>query len=146
MLDLDHPMTKHIFAAGAMEDFLLVSAQRMTLVPSPQRLSLLAECLQVLDRMRRLNEEHFQASSFIADALDEGQEALEGIAHQGGGNIVEDRSDGPGACAACGSPIFRFEKYSNSGDYMMLCLRCIEPFMEAKAKLKSRHGFRTSFI
>ena len=146
MLDLDHPMTKHIFAASGMGDFLLVSAQRMTLLPSKQRVLLLGDCLVVLDKMRRLNEEHFEASQFISDAVNEAQKALEKIAHLNDGNVVEDKTDGEGNCAVCGSPITKFEVRPKSGRYIIVCGQCDEPFMKAKEKLDSSEAFGTCFI
>lgn len=146
MLNLDHPMTKHIFTASGMEDFLLASSQRMTLLPSEQRVLLLADCLVVLDKMRRLNEEHFEASQFIVDAINEAQEALEQIAHLNAGNVVEDKTSGKGDCAVCGSPITKFEVSPKSGRYIILCRHCNEAFMNAKAKLESPEGFGTCFI
>jgi hypothetical protein len=111
MLDLDHPMTKHIFAASRMEDLLMVSAQRMTLLPSRERVLLLVDCLPVLDELRRLNDEHFEASLFIRKAIDEAQAALKDIAHLNDGNIVEDKTDGEGNCPACGTPITKWETF-----------------------------------
>jgi hypothetical protein len=148
MLDLDHPMTKHIFAASGMEDFLLVSAQRMTLLPSKERLSLLENCLVVLDNMRRLNNKHFEASSSIANAIDEVQGALEHIAHLNGGSIEEDKTDGEGPCAACGTPITSWETCPAEPwtRRIIFCQQCNEPFMKAKAKLESPEGFGTCFI
>ncbi len=148
MLDLDHPMTKHIFAASGMEDFLMVSAQRMTLLPSKERLLLLEECLKVLGKMRILNEDHFDASLFISNAINETQEALEQIAHLNGGNIQEDKTDGEGSCSVCDTPITKFDVSPGSSwsRCIILCDYCNEPFMKAKAKLESPKGFKTCFI
>ena len=148
MLDLDHPMTKHIFAASGMEDILLISAQRMTLLPSKERVLLLADCLAVLGGLRRLNEEHFDASPFICGAIDEAQEALEQIAYLGGGNILEDKTGGEGGCPACGTPITKFESFPGKSYSrpIVFCGHCNEPFMKAKAKLESPKGFGTCFI
>ncbi|MEO7719289.1 MAG: hypothetical protein ABIY70_24070 [Capsulimonas sp.] len=146
MLNLDHPMAKHIFAAAQMEDFLLVSAQRMTLVPSTERLAILVDCHQALDEMRRLNHEQFSASQFISDAIADAQESLEQIANLGGGNITENKVDGEGDCASCGSAITKFETYPQSDRYVIVCHQCVRPFMQAKSKLQSSQGFRTCFI
>ena len=49
MLDLNHPMSKHIFRASGLLDGLLVRGQRMSVSPSAERLKLLAECLPLFD-------------------------------------------------------------------------------------------------
>lgn len=146
MLDLDHPMTEHICAAAKMQDLLMDSAHRMTLLPSKDRVLLLADCLPVLDRLRRLNDEHFGASLFISRAIDEAQAALEQIAHLNGGSIVEDKTDGVGNCAACGTPITILSRFPGKpyGYHIVVCQTCDEPFMQAKAKLTK--GFGTWLI
>jgi hypothetical protein len=148
MLDLDHPMTEHIFAASGMEDLLMIRAQRMTVLPSKERLLLLADCIPVLDELRRLNDEHFEASLFISRAIDEAQAALEQIAHLNGGNITEDKTDGEGNCVACSTPITKWETFPGKSynRHIILCQHCNEPFMKAKAKLESSKGFGTCFI
>jgi hypothetical protein len=148
MLDLSHPLAQHIFAASGMEDLLMLNAQRMTLLPSDERVLLLAECIPILDGLRRLNDEHFEASLFISRAIDEAQAALEQIAHANGGNIVENRTDGEGQCAACGAPLINHNIFPGKpyGQHIILCQRCNEPFMTAKAKLGSSEGFGTCFI
>jgi hypothetical protein len=146
MIDSNHPQSQHIFAAGRMEDFLLGSAQRMTLLPSSERVLLLAECLLVVDKMRLLNKEHFQSSQFIFDALNEAQVALQTIANLGEGKITEDKTNGTGKCAACRTPITKHETYPTSGRFLILCELCTEPFLKAKEKLESPNGFQTCFI
>jgi hypothetical protein len=146
MISPDNPMAEYIFAASRMEDFLMVSAQRMTLLPSRERASLLADCVTVLQKMRRLNDEHFEASLYISSAINEVQMALEQIAHLNDGEIVEDKSDGEGDCVVCGTPITKFETTLKSPRYIIFCRRCYEPFTEANAKLRSSEGFGTCYI
>ncbi|MES2463401.1 MAG: hypothetical protein V4671_22740 [Armatimonadota bacterium] len=146
MLDLNHPLTDPIFAAGGMEDVLLVNAQWMTLLPSDMRLLVLGDCLVVLDKLRLLNQEHFQASYFLFEAIDEMQAALESIAHLKGGAILVDKTDGEGNCAICETPIFKFGPIPNTDRVIVVCDKCIAPFMSALKKLESPKGFGTCFI
>lgn len=80
MLDLNHPFTKHIFAASRFEDAIKDGARRIIAAPPAERAGLLAGCEQQLDAMRALNREHFKNSPFIASAIDELQQALRNLA------------------------------------------------------------------
>jgi hypothetical protein len=105
MLNLDHPHSKHVFAAARLEDAVLDLAKLMTLVPSTRRRELLEECQQTLGKMRTLNSEHFESSVFISAAISELDESLAQMAELKNGSIIEDRSAGEGCCAACGAKI-----------------------------------------
>ncbi len=139
-------MTRHIFAAGGLEESLLISAQWMTLLPSDMRLLVLADCLVALDKLRLLNQEHFQASRFLFKALDEAQSTLDGIAHLKGGSILVDRTEGEGSCAACETPLFKFGPIPGTDRVIIVCQTCAAPFMNALRKLESPEGFGTCFI
>jgi hypothetical protein len=80
MLDLNHPQTKHIFAAGRLEDAVLDGAKRIIASQPSERHALLAECEQRLASMRILNTEHFGGSHSISSAIDELHGALRGLA------------------------------------------------------------------
>ncbi len=83
MLDTDHPQTKHVFSASALEDALLARVNQMQDLPKSGRAAALPECLHIIAKMRRLNQEHFDASPFIEAALSEAQTALEQLTQTG---------------------------------------------------------------
>ena len=151
MLDLNHPMTQHIFEASAIKDALMRRAQQMSVLPSAKRLPLLEQCHYGLDELRRLNRAHFANSTFIAQTINETETALNNIAHAGAGNIVADSSHGEGNCPVCGIPITVGEagEAGEAGEHsskVICCGRCVEPFMKAKSKLESPKGFFTCAI
>ena len=146
MLDLDHPHTEHIFAAARLEDGLLKRAQRMTLLPTFERESLLLECFDVLDAMRRLNHDHFDASPFLDGSINEAERALKAITYLGGANVVAGRSDGEGTCAVCGTKLTKFKPWADASEWIICCDHCIAPFSTAREKLESLRGFATCAI
>ena len=80
MLDLNHPQTQHIFAAGRLEDSVLEGTKRIIASQPSERNALLAQCEQSLERMRALNAEHFGGSQSISSAIDELHDALRRLA------------------------------------------------------------------
>ncbi len=175
MLDLDHPMTQHIFAASGAKDRVLQRAKRMTLASSQQRLKMLEACGADLEKMRQLNREHFKASPFIFEAIDELEAALQTLAALKKGAIIEDKSNGEGHCPGCGTQITKFKTNSLSRAYFertkhlqkedenfmesmmpqpsdfedrwhIYCDKCLDLIMPALGKLASPEGFCTDFI
>jgi hypothetical protein len=80
MLDLNHPQTRHIFAAGRFEDTVLDLVKRIISSQPSERRALLDQCEQSLEGMRKLNAEHFGGSQSISSAIDELHDALRGLA------------------------------------------------------------------
>jgi hypothetical protein len=76
MLDLSHPQTEHIFAAGRLEDSVRIAARRIIAAPAAERRALLAQFEGIFDKMRTLNLEHFAGSRFISEGIDDLQQAL----------------------------------------------------------------------
>lgn len=175
MLDLDHPMTEHIFAASRAADRVLERAKCMTLAPSSRRLELLESCRADLAQMRQLNSAHFEASPFIFGAIDELEAALQELANLKDGLITEDKSSGTGDCPACGTPITNFKTNGLSREYFKrvrnltksdkdfaeqltprpeeytdhwhtYCGNCLNLIGPAREKLDSTKGFGTCFI
>jgi hypothetical protein len=147
MLDLNHPQTKHVFAASNLEDSILTQAKRMTLIPSDQRLELFAECHNVFGKMRKLNSEHFKNSTFISIAIDELEQSLRRLAQLNDGLITEDRSSGEGCCPACGETITNFVAVpSRPESRSIYCSSCLKIIIPALSKLRSDAGFGTDWI
>lgn len=69
MLDLKHPQTKWIFDTSREDDAILSFSKLMTLLPTTQRQQILSRVARPIERLRRLNREHFGASSFIERAI-----------------------------------------------------------------------------
>jgi hypothetical protein len=76
MLDLNHPQTKHIFAASNLEDAVLGAARQIVAARPSERQHILDTSEETFNRMRKLNSEHFANSSSIAKAIDELCEAF----------------------------------------------------------------------
>jgi len=137
MLDLSHPMTKHIFQAAALMDGVMARGQRMSVSPSTVRGELLAECTPLFTEMRELASDKFgKRAEFILVAVDEYESAIRELAALGGGRITEDRRDGQGCCPACGTPI-------KNSPPLILCGTCNNHFMAAYEKLNAEEGFGT---
>lgn len=148
MLDLDHPMTTHIFRAAGLLGGLKVVAQRMTVSPSSVRAEWLAKCLPHFEKLRTLARTHFaRKAPFILAAVDEYEVALEALAALGDGRITVDRRDGEGPCPACGTTITKFRPLpgieGHEDDWIIVCSQCDQPFMAAERKLDSSEGFCT---
>lgn len=150
MLDLNHPMSEHIFHASGLLDGVLTRGQKMGLAPSPARAALLEECLPLFAEMRVLNAEHFGASRFIAEAIEECESGIRKLAALGDGRVVEDRRDGEGACPVCRADIMKFNPLPGckgfEAYFIALCPKCVELFMPALEQLGSFAGFRTDAI
>lgn len=139
MLDLNHPMTEHIFRASGLLDGILKRGQEMSVSPSHRRSELLSECILLLGKMIRLNAEQFEGSHFITVAIGECETGLRQLAELGNGQIVEDRRDGSGNCPVCGTAI-------TSKWVLILCGECDKYFMPAITKLHGFNGFCTDAI
>lgn len=148
MLDLSHPMTKHVFRAAGLMGGVLVRGQKMSVSPSAVRADHLAECLPLFAEMRELARVRFgNRAAYILAAVDEYEAAVRSLAELGGGRISEDRRDGEGDCPACGTPITRFRPIpdckGSEDHWIILCGECDKPFMAAHEKLDSSEGFGT---
>lgn len=163
MLDLDHPMTKHIFAAARAHDAVLFAAKKMTIAGQQDRLSLKDSCQAPLAQLRQLAKEHFSDRPSILLAIDEFERAVaelaslpcvpayEALAHED--------------CPACGSALLRRNEYGYpptpwgvrrvfqlllrgpKGKPEIYCSGCLNMIMPALAALSScRGGFGTEAI
>jgi hypothetical protein len=142
MLNLDHPQSKHIFAASNLEDFILERAKLMTLVPSARRRELLGDCEPKLAAMRDPNKEHFENSKVISEAIDDLARRLNQLANLGNGQVTSDHSNGEGNCSVCGTAIKNFV-FVASLPREIYCGHCLDIVMPAIEKLRSEDGFGT---
>jgi hypothetical protein len=44
MLDTSHPQSRHVFAAGRLEDFILTTAKSIIAAPAEERQKLVVQC------------------------------------------------------------------------------------------------------
>jgi hypothetical protein len=145
MLNLDHPQSKHVFAASNLEDFVLERAKLMTVVPSARRRELLGECEPKLAAMRTLNAEHFDNSKNISEGIDDLTRRLNQLANLGNGQVTSDRSNGEGNCLVCGTAIKSFVAVA-SLPREIYCGHCLDIVMPAISKLRSFDAFGTDAI
>ena len=151
MLDLEHPLTPHIFRASGLIDGVMARGQRMSVSPSTVRAELLAECLPLFAEMRELAEAQFaDRAQFIRQAVEEYETGIRRLAALGGGRLTEDRRDGEGNCPFCGTRITKFDAYvglpGHKPEFVIFCSKCDELFMPAQTKLGSFEGFGTDGI
>ena len=139
MLDLKHPQTKWIFDASREDAAILSFAKLMTLLPTPQRQQILSRVARPIERLRRLNREHFGASSFIERAISDLEAGCHSIASL---QSTESRLDGRGTCPVCGSEINHIPEYHD----MTYCRQCLSALDDARQRLESSEGFGTYAI
>jgi hypothetical protein len=148
MLDLSHPMSRHIFAAARAESAVLIAARVMTVFPRRERIRLRDSCASAFEELRRLGRDHFADRRAIPPAIDDLERALSELARLPGGP-----DDGPSAeyeCPACGADLERRGKYGfpaprNPTD--IYCGRCLEIIIPPLLTLRSlKDGFATDAI
>jgi hypothetical protein len=131
MLDLDHPMSEHIFAAARAEDAVLIAAQHMTIASRHERSRLRNGCTPAFFELRRLARDHFADRPAIPPAIDELERSLAALASLTG--IPEVGPPAEYVCPACDASLERRGKYgylapNNPTDiYCSLCLQLIMP-------------------
>ena len=145
MLELDHPMTAHRFAAARADDRLLTLARHMTLTSTQERQQIFEACRQPLDELRRLNDEHFGAFAFTVEAVTELEQALNMLAE-----METSPRDGTAyaivSCPVCGALLTHAHApYMPEPErrWSVYCSACLKPSSPARRKLDSSEGFGT---
>lgn len=139
MLDLNHPQSRWILAASHEDAAILTLAKLMTLLPTPQRQQLLPRIARPITRLRRLNHEHFGASTFIDHAITDLEAGCRMIASL---PSSESRLDGRGMCPVCNTPLTDLPDYFD----MTYCRQCLDHIAHARQRLSSGDGFGTDAI
>jgi hypothetical protein len=148
MLDLDHPMSQHIFAAARAEDTILTAARDMTTASRRARAQRRDGCAPAFAELRRLARERFADRRAIPPAIDELEQAIEQLASFPG--VPEDWPPAKFKCPACGAALERRGTYGlpapiNPTD--IYCGRCLDIIMPALRVLRSmEEGFSTDAI
>ena len=141
MLDLEHPMTKHIFAAARAEDTVFMAGRDMTVAGRRERIRLRDGCTAAFAELRRLARDHFADRPAIPSAIDELERSLEELVSLPG--VPEDGSPAEYKCPACGAALERRGKYGfpapdNPTD--IYCSRCLQIIMQSVSALRSWAG------
>jgi hypothetical protein len=148
MLDLDHPMSQHIFAAAGAEGAILLAARDMTTASRRERAQRRDGCAPAFAELRRLAREHFADRRAIPPAIDELEQALDKLAGLPG--VPEDGPSAKFKCPACNAALERRGRYGfpaplNPTD--IYCGRCLDIIMPALTVLRSLDdGFSTDAI
>jgi hypothetical protein len=131
MLDDESPMAKHILRSAVLESRILNLSKRMTLVPSEERLRLLAECRSAFAEMRSHAAAHYENYETIHVVVAELEVETERLAMLGNCMVTEDRTSGEGFCAVCNTPITNMREFQD----MVYCGTCLDIVMPALGKL-----------
>lgn len=147
MLDLDHPMSQHVFAAARAEDAILISARDMTTASRQERARLQAGCAPAFAELRRLSRDHFAERTAIPAAIDGLEQALAQLAASG---VAEPGPRAEYTCPVCRGELYRCDQYgfpvaeNPTTIYCSPCLNVIMPFLEVLRGWE--HGFGTDAI
>lgn len=123
MLNINHPMSQHIFAASRSLDRVLLVAIKMTVATRQERMRLRNVCVPVFIELRQLGQEHFANCTTIPVTIDVLERSLAELTELPGVP-----KDGPSAelnCPACGSTLMRVEH--PKGLCCSPCLQIINP-------------------
>ena len=148
MLDLEHPMTKHIFAAAYAEGAILQDAKRITVSARRDRVRVRDACASSLTELRRLARDHFADRPGIPRAIDALEQSLADLAALPG--VPEEGLPAEFICPACGGQLDRRGKYGfpapdNPTD--IYCSPCLNIIMSPLCDLRSwEGGFGTDAI
>ena len=125
-------------AVSREDDVILSFAKLMTLLPTLERQQLLFRVARPIERLRRLNREHFKASPFIEHAISDLEAGCKTIASL---QSTESRLDGCGNCPICGFAITDMPEYND-----IYCGHCLGSIRDARERLESSEGFGTFAI
>lgn len=148
MLDLNHPLTKHVFAACWAEGAILQNAKLITRSGRRDRLRVRDECAPAFAELRRLARDQFAGRPAIPPAIDELERALSQLADLPG--VPEEGQPAEYTCPACGAALDRRGKYGFPAQedptdiYCSLCLNIIMPSLCELGSWES--GFGTDAI
>lgn len=148
MLDLNHPLTKHIFAACWAEGAIVQDAKLITRSARRERLRVRDGCAPGFAELRRLARDHFADRPAIPPAIDELERALTQLADLPG--VPEDGLPADYTCPACGAALDRRGKYGfpdPDAPTDIYCSPCLGIVMPAACDLRSwESGFGSEAI
>jgi len=151
MLDLDHPLTPHVFAASRQLDLIQDYCNRISYADSKGRLDMLAIIRPCFVALRWLQARHFADRPHIAARIDELERKVERLALLGGGKASWPGGELPSKCPVCGKALTLFGVYEPRPGLKVpkerWCSACLEVVMLAMERMRSSEaGFGTEAI
>ncbi|MDY3555565.1 hypothetical protein R5W24_004708 [Gemmata sp. JC717] len=151
MLDLDHPQSRHVFAASQQLDLILDYLKRITYVGSKERLALLEIIRPCFAALRWLQAQRFAGESRIAAGIDELEQAAEQLARLRDSRAEWLGGELPTDCPVCRQPLTTYGVYEPRPGLKVpkerWCSPCLEVAMPALQRVQSSHeGFGTDAI
>jgi hypothetical protein len=151
MLDLDHPLTPHVFAAARQLDLIGDYCKRITYADSKERLSLLEIIRPCFVALRWLNAQRFEGSPKIASGIDLLERQAEELARLVGGDVKWAGGELPAKCPVCGQPLTLHGIYEPWPGLKVpkerWCSPCLELVIPALMRIgSSEEGFGTHAI
>jgi hypothetical protein len=107
MLDLNHPMSDHVFAAARAMGAVIYAARAMTVAARHRRVRLRDSCASAFEELRRLSRDHFADRRAIPAAIDDLERALSELAGLPG--VPYDGQPAKYKCPACGEDLERWK-------------------------------------
>lgn len=134
MLDLSDPKTPHIIAAAGLLGRFQHYALAMVADRTSGRTEHRVNCHNYIERIKALNEEHFQASAFIATRVADLEKLIDEL------STMKTWTADDGHCPTCGSAL---KNLSSIPDAPPDCESCVLTILNALEPLQSDGGFGT---
>jgi hypothetical protein len=144
VLNIDNPMTPHIFRASGLLNRLMLAGQRMSAAPASDRPAQLTNCLPLFAELRQLNDHRFGNSEFIRLGLDACESGIGLLAAFGKPKLWHKSPRIENPCPHCGGETETL--LDDLEGELTLCPYCVELFMPALLSLQTADGFRTDAI
>ena len=135
MLDLDHPMTKFVFAISREDGAILSIAKRMTLVATPEKRELLNHAHKHIDQMHQIVLKGWGQSDKMSAAIELLQKQVEILASIPSQNDFTINWRGQ-KCTVCGSLIKNLEQYAD----MLYCGQCLDTIEPGRMAIDEAFG------
>lgn len=149
MLNLEHPLSKHVFAASRSEDAILIAARDMTTASQLVRAKLKEKCVPHYALLRQLAKDYFSTKTAIPEAINELERSIENLATLRG--VPKDGPPPERRCSSCNTKLYRCNRYGFKVYFrkpsLIYCPKCLEIIMPSLSVLRScEEGFGTDAI
>jgi hypothetical protein len=145
MVNTNDAQFEFVLAAAREMDRVLMLANKMTVASSENRKLLFQLAKAPINSLLDLNRDRFDDSESIRGRIAMLAQSLLTLRNLRDGSIIEDRSDGIGACPACETPILRYQNQaqantnSNQMAWIVYCPECSDIYQKPLEML-SVHG------
>lgn len=134
MVNANDAQFEFVLAAAREMDRVLMLANKMTVASSENRKLLFQLTKAPINSLLKLNQERFEDSQSIRGRIAMLAQSLLTLRNLRDGSIVEDRSDGVGACPACETPILRYQAQAESKNsqaaWIVYCPECSDLYQK----------------